>query len=384
MKKKVAVLGSTGSIGTQTLDVINRNKERFELEVITAGHNAELLIKQALQYHPRFVVIADNSRYSQVKQALSDQPVQILSGCDAVKEIVTMPDIDTVLNALVGFAGLAPTVAAIEAGKNIALANKETLVVAGEFITTLVTKHNTGIYPVDSEHSAIFQCLLGENPDFVEKIFLTASGGPFRGMSKSRLQHVTKHDALQHPVWRMGNKVTIDSATLMNKGLEAIEARWLFNMSPEQIEVIIHPQSVIHSLVQFIDGSIKAQLGVPDMRLPIQYALSYPDRLPASCTPFNFKDYPQLTFEKPDTDVFQNLNLAYQAMHQGGNMPCILNAANEVVVQAFLNDRIAFNKIPDSIEHAMANISFIKNPVIEDLYETDKLTREYTRDLLEK
>ncbi len=384
MKKKVAVLGSTGSIGTQTLDVISRNKEKFELEVMTAGHNAELLIKQALQYHPRFVVIADNSQYKQVKQALSDQPVQILSGCDAVKEIVTLPDVDIVLTAIVGFAGLAPTIAAIEAGKNIALANKETLAVAGKLITMLAARHNTGIYPVDSEHSAIFQCLLGENPDSVEKIFLTASGGPFRGMPKSRLQHVTKHDALQHPVWCMGDKVTIDSATLMNKGLEAIEARWLFNMPPEQIEVIIHPQSVIHSLVQFIDGSIKAQLGVPDMRLPIQYALSYPDRLPTSYPAFDFKDYPQLTFEKPDTDVFQNLNLAYQAMHQGGNMPCILNAANEIVVQAFLNDRIAFYKMPDFIEHAMANISFIKNPVIEDLYETDKLTREYTRNLLEK
>lgn len=382
MKKKVAILGSTGSIGIQALDVISRNKDKFELEAITAGRNAELLIKQALQYNPRFIVIAENSQYDHVKQALSDRQVQVLSGSDAVNEIVTLPDIDIVLTAIVGFAGLASTVAAIEAGKNIALANKETLVVAGEFITSRAKKLHSKIYPVDSEHSAIFQCLLGENPDSVEKIFLTASGGPFRGMSKNRLEHITKHDALKHPVWKMGNKVTIDSATLMNKGLEAIEAQWLFDLSPDQIEIIIHPQSIIHSIVQFTDGSLKAQMSMPDMRLPIQYALGYPDRLASSYSPFNFAEHPQLTFEKPDTKVFRNLDLAYQAMRQGGNMPCILNAANEIVVKAFLNDRIAFCDIPGIIENAMAEISFIKHPTLEDYYETDRLTRTFTRNLL--
>ncbi|MBN2481958.1 MAG: 1-deoxy-D-xylulose-5-phosphate reductoisomerase [Bacteroidales bacterium] len=378
MKKKVAVLGSTGSIGKQALDVISRNSDKFELEVITAGQNAELLIRQSLQYNPGYAVIADDSLYNHVKQALSGSSIQVLSGPGALKEIVTLPVIDIVLTAMVGFAGLPPTIAAIEAGKNIALANKETLVVAGELITLLSSKHHTRIYPVDSEHSAIFQCILGENPDSIEKIILTASGGPFRGMSKSQLQHVTKFDALQHPVWCMGNKVTIDSATLMNKGLEAIEAHWLFNLPPERIEIIIHAQSVIHSLVQFADGSIKAQMGVPDMRMPIQYALAYPDRLPSSYSSFNFMNYPQLTFEKPDNEVFRCLDLAYEAMQQGGNMPCILNAANEVAVKAFLNDRIAFYRIPDFIENAMAHISFIKHPALEDYYETDRLARAFT------
>lgn len=382
MKKRVAVLGSTGSIGQQALDVISRNSDKFELEAITAGQNAERLIRQSLKYQPHYAVIANNSRLNHVKQALSDSPVQVLSGSDAINEIVTLPDIDIVLTAMVGFAGLAPTIAAIEAGKNIAIANKETLVVAGELITTLSAKHHTGIYPVDSEHSAIFQCVLGENPDSIEKIILTASGGPFRGMSRSQLQQITKYDALRHPVWCMGNKVTIDSATLMNKGLEAIEAHWLFKLPPERIEIIIHPQSVIHSLVQFTDGSLKAQMSVPDMRMPIQYALAYPERLSSSYTSFNFTNYPQLTFEKPDADVFQCLDLAYEAMRQGGNMPCILNAANEVAVKAFLNDKILFYKIPDLIEMAMAKMSFIKHPTVGDYYETDRLTRAFTENQL--
>lgn len=378
-RKKIAILGSTGSIGTQALEVIGRNSGQFKLEAIAAGHNAELLINQVFQYNPKFAVIADTSKYGQIKEALQDHPVTLLAGPDAIADLVTHPEIDIVLTAIVGFAGLIPTLSAIRAGKNIALANKETLVVAGELITKLIHHHGSEIIPVDSEHSAIFQCLTGEDLSSVSRIILTASGGPFRGMSSSQLQGVTKHDALRHPNWCMGNKITIDSATLMNKGLEAIEARWLFNLDPQQIEVIIHPQSVIHSLVVFKDGSIKAQLGVPDMRLPIQYALSWPSRLVTSFTNFSFADYPQLTFEKPDTSVFRNLDLAYHAMRTGGNMPCIMNAANEAAVEAFLNEELAFHRIPDVIAETMQKISFIMHPTLEDLIETDAESRKFAR-----
>lgn len=378
MKKKVAVLGSTGSIGTQALDVISRNKDKLSLEAITAGQNADLLIEQALKFKPRFAVIAEESLYMKVKQALSNQSIKVMAGQDGITTVATLAAVDIVITAMVGFAGLTPTIEAIKAGKNIALANKETLVVAGELIASLAKKHRSGVYPVDSEHSAIFQCLIGENTETVDKIILTASGGPFRGMKKSELEYVTSKAALKHPNWCMGNKITIDSATLMNKGLEAIEARWLFGMTPDKIEVIIHPQSIIHSIVRFIDGSMKAQMGVPDMRLPIQYALTYPERINSSYTSFTFTDYPELTFEKPDTDVFRSLELAYQAMHHGGNMPCILNAANEIVVDAFLKGKIKFSRMPEAIENAMASVSFIKHPALHDYFETDRQTREFT------
>jgi 1-deoxy-D-xylulose-5-phosphate reductoisomerase len=382
MKKRIAILGSTGSIGTQALNVINNNPSSFQAEVLTAQKNADLLIEQALRFKPGHVVIADKKHYDKVKQALSSLPLKVYTGEESLSEVVTLGSVDVVLTAIVGFAGLLPTIAAIRAGKNIALANKETLVVGGELVTSLAHEKNVSIYPVDSEHSAIFQCLAGENTGSIEKIYLTASGGPFRGMSYDSLRNVTKEQALMHPNWNMGNKVTIDSATLMNKGLEVIEAKWLFGTGPDKVEVIVHPQSIIHSIVQFRDGSMKAQMGLPDMHLPIQYALSYPERLKTDFKRFSFHDYPNLTFEKPDLKIFRSLPLAYEALKKGGNMPCILNAANESVVEAFLNDKIAFLKMPDIIEQTMKRATYIAHPSIDDYSQSDKQARDIAMKLI--
>ncbi len=384
MKRRIAILGSTGSIGTQALEVILQHEDLFEVVVLTAGRNAGLLIEQALRFVPPCVVIADEAGYPLVKEALAKLPVKVLAGTKALSEAVSIQEVDIVLTAMVGFSGLQPTLAAIRNGKHIALANKETLVVAGSLITTLARETGSGIYPVDSEHSAIFQCLAGENPGTVEKLILTASGGPFRGMKKDALQKVTSREALKHPNWCMGNKVTIDSASLMNKGLEVIEARWLFGMDPGRIEVVIHPQSIIHSLVQFTDGSIKAQLGLPDMRLPIQYALGYPNRLPSDFPRFSFSGCRDFTFEEPDRQLFRNLDLAYKALHAGGNMPCIMNAANEVVVEEFLNDRIGFLQMPEVIEEVMGRVGFIAEPGLEDLQRSDEEARVITKKVLGK
>lgn len=383
-QKQVAVLGSTGSIGTQTLEVIGLNPNLFSVFMLTAHSNADLLIAQALQFKPAYAVICDTSKYQAVKEALSGAGIQVLAGADAVIETVIHPDIDIVLTAMVGFAGLKPTIAAIQAGKDIALANKETLVVAGELITSLAKKHGVKLLPVDSEHSAIFQCLAGEEHNEIEKIILTASGGPFRGKTASHLSRVTRHDALKHPNWVMGAKITIDSASLMNKGLEVIEAKWLFDTEPDQVEVVVHPQSIIHSMVQFRDGSIKAQMGVPDMKLPIQYALAYPNRIANSFKRFDFTNYPQLTFEKPDLDTFRNLGLAFEALKTGGNMPCIINAANEVAVAGFLTDSIGFLAISDIIEKCMQKIAFVTSPDIDDYLNTDKLTRIFAQNLIKE
>ena len=376
MKKKVAILGSTGSIGTQALEVIHHHQDIFEPVVLTAGRNADLIIEQALQYVPEYVVIAEEQHYPVVRDALSRLPIKVLTGIQALSEVVTLSQVDVVLTAMVGFSGLLPTMAAIDAGKNIALANKETLVVAGALITELARKKGSGIYPVDSEHSAIFQCLAGERHDSVEKLILTASGGPFRGMDRERLSRVTCAEALKHPNWCMGNKVTIDSASMMNKGLEVIEASWLFDMDPSNIDVVIHPQSIIHSMVQFTDGSIKAQMGLPDMKLPIQYALGYPQRLKSEFPRFTFDNCRDLTFEKPDTGLFRNLALAYEALQRGGNMPCIMNAANEVVVEAFMKDRISFLEMPQVIEQTMERVTFIEKPDLTDFQETDLEARK--------
>lgn len=374
-KRHIAILGSTGSIGTQALEVVQKHPNVFEIEVLTANRNASLLIQQAKQFLPNAVVIADESKYEEVKQALSSTDIKVYAGLSALNEVVQMESIHMVLTALVGFAGLVPTISAIKAGKHIAIANKETLVVAGELITEIAGHHKVMLLPVDSEHSAIFQCLVGENLNPIEKIILTCSGGPFRGKSRKELTHVTRKDALKHPNWDMGQKITIDSASLMNKGLEVIEAKWLFGLEPDQIDVIVHPQSIIHSIVQFEDGSMKAQMGLPDMKLPIQYALGFPMRLPVDFPRFNFTQYPSLTFEKPDTKTFKNLDLAYQTMKQGGNAPCILNAANEEVVFAFLQDKIDFLAMSDYIEEALFAISKIERPSLEDYIETDKQTR---------
>lgn len=374
-KKRIAILGSTGSIGTQALEVIAAQQDVLEAEVLCANSNADLLIQQAIAFRPNCVVIADQSKYQAVKSALDGFDIKVYTGMDAICQVVAMDSVDLVLTAMVGYAGLQPTLAAINAGKNIALANKETLVVAGELITGLAAEKGVNIYPVDSEHSAIFQCLVGEWKNKVEKIYLTASGGPFRGKDIQFLQTITKEQALKHPNWTMGAKVTIDSATLMNKGLEVIEAKWLFGLKPEQVEVIIHPQSIIHSLVQFEDGSLKAQLGLPDMRLPIQYALGYPYRYKSDFPRFDFMQYPQLTFEKPDTKTFRNLGLAFEALRKGGNMPCMLNAANEVAVEAFLDDKIQFLKMPDVIELCMQHIAFTSRPAYDDFVATDRETR---------
>jgi 1-deoxy-D-xylulose-5-phosphate reductoisomerase len=376
LKKRIAILGSTGSIGVQALDVIRSQSEHFEVEVLTANQNADLLIRQAIEFRPNAVVISDESRYAYVSDALAATDVKVYAGPDALNQVVQMDTIDLVLSALVGYSGLAPTLEAIRAGKDIALANKETLVVAGELITGLAREKGIGVYPVDSEHSAIFQCLAGEFHNRIEKVYLTASGGPFRGKLRGELEYVTKEQALKHPNWEMGAKITVDSATLMNKGLEVIEARWLFGLIPGQIDVVIHPQSVIHSVVQFEDGSMKAQMGLPDMKLPILYALAYPQRLKSDFPRFSFLDYPQLTFERPDTDTFRNLSLAYIALEKGGNMPCVLNAANEVAVKGFLEDRISFLQIPEIIELCMEKTDFIKVPSYGDYVQTDTITRK--------
>ncbi|HEX2682549.1 MAG TPA: 1-deoxy-D-xylulose-5-phosphate reductoisomerase [Ferruginibacter sp.] len=374
-KKRIAILGSTGSIGTQALEVIASHNHAFEVEVLTAQHNAKLLIEQAIRYQPNAVVIGNEQLYGEVKEALSGQDIKVYAGENALASVVQMDTIDLVLTALVGYAGLKPTIKAIEAGKNIALANKETLVVAGELVTQLAREKGVNIYPIDSEHSAIFQCMVGEFHNKIEKIILTASGGPFLGKKKNDIQSVRKEQALKHPNWSMGAKITIDSASLMNKGLEVIEAKWLFGLKPGQVEVVVHPQSIVHSLVQFEDGSIKAQLGLPDMRLPIQFALTYPDRYPSAFPRFDFAQYPTLTFEKPDTETFRNLALAFEALHRGGNMPCILNAANEVAVAEFLKDRVGFLEMSDIVEQCLAKIHYIKSPSYEDYVNTDKETR---------
>ena len=378
-KKRIAILGSTGSIGTQALGVVLEQKDRFEVEVLTAHRNAELLIDQAIAYQPNVVVIGEESLYDKVYAALYAHHIKVYAGAEALSQVVQMETVDLVLTALVGYAGLIPTLAAIDAGKNIALANKETLVVAGQLVTQRAKAKGINIYPVDSEHSAIFQCLVGEfNP--IEKIVLTASGGPFRGMNREALLNVTKKAALKHPNWDMGAKITIDSASMMNKGLEVIEAKWLFGLKQDQIEVIVHPQSIVHSLVQFKDGSMKAQLGLPDMKLPIQYALAYPDRLPNTFERFNFMDYPSLTFEQPDVKSFRNLQLAYDALEKGGNAPCVLNAANEVVVDAFLKDKVGFLQMSDTIADTLQKCTFVKNPSLEDYIASDAEARRITKD----
>lgn len=374
--KKIAILGSTGSIGTQTLQVIEANPERFRAEVLTANNNARLLIEQALKFKPDSVVIANEAKYNQVKEALQHEDIKVYAGADAIAQVVTLANVDLVVTAMVGYSGLIPTIEAIKAGKNIALANKETLVVAGEYITRLVEKHKVAILPVDSEHSAIFQCLAGERQSRVEKLILTASGGPFRGKDYNFLKTVTPEMALKHPNWTMGAKVTIDSASLMNKGFEMMEARWLFGVQPRQIEAVVHPQSIVHSMVQFSDGCIKAQLGVPDMRLPIQYALTYPERVDSDFGRVDFNICNSLTFELPDRKTFRNLDLAYHAMVQGGNMPCILNAANEVAVAAFLQGKCSFTGMSDLIEVVMAQVDFIAAPTVDDYVATDKVSRE--------
>jgi len=383
MKKNIAILGSTGSIGTQALEVVRQHADSFQVEVLTAQNNAQLLIDQAKEFKPNAVVIANEKLYEQVKQALTKEDVKVFAGENALASVVQMDSIDLVLTALVGYSGLKPTINAIEAGKTIALANKETLVVAGELITKRAREKGVNIYPVDSEHSAIFQCIVGEFHNKIEKIILTASGGPFRGKKRAELEGVTKVQALKHPNWTMGAKVTIDSATLMNKGLEVIEAKWLFNLTPEQVEVVVHPQSIIHSLVQFEDSSIKAQLGLPDMRLPIQFAMTYPNRLKSDFPRFNFTNYPSLTFEKPDTETFRNLALAFEALKRGGNMPCVLNAANEVAVAGFLEDKIGFLKMTYLVERCLEKMDFIKEPSYEDYVNTDKETRIKALELIQ-
>ena len=375
MPKGIAILGSTGSIGTQALDVVREHPGHFQVELLTAGRNADLLIAQALEFKPNAVVIADTPQLDRVKDALFPQGIKVYGGLEAFAQAVTMDGIDVVLTAMVGYAGLRPTLAAIGAGKTIALANKETLVVAGEPITRAAREAGVNIYPVDSEHSAIFQCLVGEWHNPIEKIVLTASGGPFRGRTREELATVTKAQALKHPNWDMGAKITIDSASLMNKGLEAIEAKWLFSLRPDQIEIVVHPQSIIHSLVQFRDGSMKAQLGLPDMKLPIQYALAFPDRLPTSWPRFDFADYGSLTFEAPDLGTFRNLALALEAMARGGTAPCVLNAANEVAVEAFLQDRIGFLEMSDLIADLMDRVPHVASPDLEALEATDSETR---------
>lgn len=380
MKKQIAILGSTGSIGTQALKVIAEHPDLYEAYALTANNKVDLLIEQARQFRPEAVVIANPDKYLQLKEVLSDLPIKVYAGADALAQIVESGPIDIVLTAMVGYAGLRPTMNAIKAGKVIALANKETMVVAGELVNALAAQYRVPILPVDSEHSAIFQCLELNNP--VHKIILTASGGPFRTFSLEQLQTVTKEQALKHPNWSMGAKITIDSASMMNKGFEVIEAKWLFGVRPEQIEVVVHPQSVVHSMVEYVDGAVKAQLGVPDMRLPIQYAFSYPKREPLSGERLDFMKCNTLTFEAPDTRRFRNLALAYEALHRGGNMPCIVNAANEVVVASFLKDQISFLGMSDVIEKTMERVTFIQTPTYEDYVETDALTRRVAAEMV--
>lgn len=376
MKRGIAILGSTGSIGTQALEVIAAHPDHFSVEVLTAQSNADLLIQQSIVFKPNAVVISDKNQYQKVKDALDHLDIKVFVGADSLAQVVEMDGIDVVLTALVGFAGLRPTIQAILAKKQIAIANKETLVVAGEYVTKLAQENGVNLYPVDSEHSAIFQCLAGEWHNPIEKIILTASGGPFRGRKREELTHITKAQALKHPNWTMGAKITIDSATLMNKGLEVIEAKWLFNLEPHQIDTIVHPQSIIHSLVQFTDGSMKAQMGLPDMKLPIQYALGYPKRLSSDFPRFDFAQFAQLTFEKADLETFRCLQLAYDAMAVGGTMPCVMNAANEIAVSLFLNDEIGFLQIGELVESVMQHHNAISQPDLQDYFDTDSWARE--------
>jgi 1-deoxy-D-xylulose-5-phosphate reductoisomerase len=380
--KHIAILGSTGSIGTQALEVIRQNSDRFKVFVLTANNNADLLVKQALEFNPPYVVLTNESKFIEVKNALNATNTKVLCGIDELCEVLAKPEITLVLTAMVGFAGLIPTLAAIKAGKDIALANKETLVVAGELVNSLAKEHGVKILPVDSEHSAIFQCLAGEERNPIEKIYLTASGGPFRGRDAEFLSTISRKEALKHPNWVMGEKITIDSASLMNKGLEVIEAKWLFDLDASQIDVIVHPQSIVHSIVQFKDGSMKAQMGLPDMKLPIQYALAYPQRIENTFPRFNFMDYPNLSFEEADKKTFRNLALAFEALNTGGNMPCVINAANEVVVAEFLNMRIGFLQMSDVIEKCMRDMAFVANPTLQDYMECDKNTRIYAQELV--
>lgn len=384
MKKRLAILGSTGSIGTQALEVVDANPGLFTVEVLTANNNVDILISQAKKYQPNIVVIANSDKYSYLKEALAGEPIKVYAGVESVSQVAAMSNIDMVLSAMVGFAGLLPTYRALEAGIPVALANKETLVVAGELIMEMASLKNIPLIPVDSEHSAIFQCLEGEKDNKVEKILLTASGGPFRGKDINYLQKATISQALNHPNWKMGNKITIDSASMMNKGLEVIEAKWLFNLHPSQIEVVVHPQSIIHSMVQFTDGSVKAQMGLPDMRLPIQYALGYPQRITSMFPRLNFSDYPSLTFEKADVSVFRNLSIAFAALERGGNTCCALNAANEVAVDAFLNGKSAFLEMSSIIEKTIEKVSFIQKPCFKDYVETDKEARTIAASFVRK
>lgn len=383
MKKRIAILGSTGSIGTQALEVIQQNPEKFEVEVLTANNNVDILIGQAKKFQPNAVVIANPDKYKNVSEALINEPIKVYAGAEALNQVVQMETIDLVLTAMVGYSGLIPTFNAIKAGKNIALANKETLVVAGEIITKTALEKKVEILPVDSEHSAIFQCLVGEFMNPIEKIYLTCSGGPFRGKTEKELQNVTVDKALKHPNWAMGAKITIDSATLMNKGFEMIEACWLFGLPASKVDVIVHPQSIIHSIVQFEDGSMKAQMGLPDMKLPIQYALGFPLRIKNDYSRFNFINYPTLSFEPPNTKIFRNLALAFEAIKMGGNMPCILNAANEAVVEAFLIGKITFLQMSVIIEQTMQKVVFVQNPTMEELIQTNAEARNRTLLLIE-
>lgn len=377
-KKQIAILGSTGSIGTQALEVIAAHPDKFEVYAITANNSVELLIEQAVRFQPEMVIIANEQHYAYIKKALENYPIKVYTGVKAICEMVELPSVDVVLTAMVGYAGLLPTIHAVKAGKRIALANKETLVVAGEIICDLAQQYRSAIIPVDSEHSAIFQCLIGEQNASVEKIILTASGGPFRQKTYDELRQVTTRDALKHPNWEMGAKITIDSASLMNKGFEVIEAKWLFGLKPSQIEVLIHPQSIIHSMVQFVDGSVKAQIGLPDMKLPIQYAFAFPQRIENNYPRLDFAQYARFDFQQPDTSKFRNLAFAYDAMEKGGTMPCVLNAANEVVVAAFLEEKIGFLHMSDIIEKTMQTASWIAKPTYEDYVLADKQARELT------
>lgn len=382
MQKRIAILGSTGSIGTQALEVISTHPDRFQVELLTALNNADLLIEQSMRFVPNVVVIGNEDHYAKVRDALHSYPIKVYGGEEAIAQVVGYDSVDMVLTAMVGFSGLKPTLEAIRAGKNIALANKETMVVAGELIMKEALEKRVNIIPVDSEHSAIFQCLIGEGMNEIEKLILTASGGPFWGKDVDYLQQVSPEEALCHPNWEMGPKISIDSATLMNKGLEVMEARWLFGVRPEHIEVVVHPQSIIHSMVQFADGSIKAQMGLPDMKLPIQYALSFPQRLPSDFDRFSFADYPELTFGRADTKIFRNLAISYEALHKGGNWPCILNAANEVAVGAFLEKKIGFLEIADVIEKTLGKLGFIEAPELEDYVNTDLQARQVAHELI--
>ncbi|MDD4968412.1 MAG: 1-deoxy-D-xylulose-5-phosphate reductoisomerase [Paludibacter sp.] len=381
-KKQIAILGSTGSIGTQALEVISDNNSMFEVYALTANNNVDLLIEQSRKFMPEMVAIGNETHYQALKEALADLPIKVFAGADSIAQVAEMQPIEIVLTAMVGYSGLKPTIHAIKAGKKIALANKETLVVAGEMICELASTYHAPIIPVDSEHSAIFQCLAGEGNNPIEKVILTASGGPFRTKSLQELEHVTSAQALKHPNWDMGAKITIDSASLMNKGFEIIEAKWLFGVTPDQIQVVVHPQSIIHSMVQFVDGSIKAQLGMPDMKLPIQYAFTYPERIKSNFPRFDFDACSQFTFEKPDEERFRNLAFAYYVMEKGGNMPCILNAANEIVVAEFLKDKIGFLQMSDIIEEILAKADFIAKPTYDDYVKTDAIVRILTKEMI--